>query len=71
MDRKKLLRPQSWPECPTSLSEKLLCVFVADRGTQADSTTYDQESEINRRVIKELDVIYKHLLEYNRNTFGR
>src|SRR5271170_856784 len=66
MDRK---RPQSWPECPTSLSEKF--VYVADRGTQAASTTFDHEKEINRRVMKELDVIYKYLLEYNRDTFGQ
>jgi len=66
MDRK---RPQSWPECPTSLSEKF--VYVADRGTQAVSTTFDHEKEINRQVMKELDIIYKHLLDYNRDTFGR
>src|SRR5271170_2579705 len=70
MDQKKL-RPQSWPECYTSLTKKLPCVFVTDRGTQAASTTFDHEKEINCRVMKKLDIIYKHLLEYNRDTFGR
>src|SRR5271154_5432903 len=54
MDLKKL-RPQSWPECSASLSEKLLYVYVADMGTQADNNTCNQESEINHQVIKELD----------------
>ena len=71
MDRKKSFCPQSWPECPASLTEKLPCIYVADRGAQAASTTFDHKKEINCRVIKELDIIYKHLLEYNKNTFGR
>ena len=67
MDRKKLLS-QSWPECPTSLSY----VYIADKETQADNNnTCNHEEEIKRRVIKELDIIYNHLLEYNRDNFGR
>src|SRR5271170_8141225 len=70
MDQKKL-RPQSWPECPASLTKKLPCIFVTDRGTQAASTTFDHEKEINCQVMKELDVIYEYLLKYNRDTFGQ
>ena len=67
IDRKKL-RSQSWPECPTSLSY----VYIADKETQADNNnTCNHEEEIKRRVIKELDIIYNHLLEYNRDNFGR
>ena len=40
MDLKKL-RPQSWPECSTFLSEKLPYIYITDRETQAVFTTYN------------------------------
>ena len=64
MNRKKS-RPQSWPECPAPLT--LPISYVLDSGTQTDIIACDHEAEINSRII----VLQKHLLKYNKETFGR
>ena len=78
-------RTQSWPECPTSLSfKKISTIYVADNGTQTDDSTWpgqrdssnqalkhDYEEENNRRVMNELKVLFRHLVDYNKRTFGK
>ncbi|PKY61989.1 hypothetical protein RhiirA4_432202 [Rhizophagus irregularis] len=66
MDRKKS-RPQSWPECPASIT--LPISYVTDNGTQTDNTVlkHDHEAEINSRVI----ILQEQLLKYNKETFDR
>ena len=36
-----------------------------------DNITCDHEEENNRRVMNELKVLFQHLLDYNRRTFGK
>ena len=78
-------RTQSWPECPTLLPFKeISTIFVADNGTQTDDSTWpgqkdslnqalkhDYEEENNRQVMNELKILSQHLLDYNRQTFGK
>src|SRR2546429_629621 len=58
--------PQSWPECPASLS--LPIVYVSDNGTQTDKITCDHKAEINDRVRYEL---IEQLLKFNEETFDQ
>src|SRR2546423_12562005 len=68
-------RTQSWPECPTLLPfEKISTIYVAVNGTQTNDTTrpetlkHDHEEENNRRVMNELKVLSRHLVDYNKRT---
>ncbi|PKK55378.1 hypothetical protein RhiirC2_802561 [Rhizophagus irregularis] len=40
-------------------------------GQRAEALKHDYEEENNRRVINELKVLSQHLLDYNRQTFGK
>src|SRR5947207_13547611 len=76
---------QSWPECPTLLPfEKISTIYVADNRTQTDDSTWsnqrgfsnqalkhDHEEENNCQVMNELKVLFWHLVDYNKQTFGK
>ena len=78
-------RTQSQPECPTLLPfEKISTIYVADNRTQTDDSTWpnqrgssnqalkhDHEEENNRQVMNELKVLFWHLVDYNKRTFGK
>ncbi|GBB88672.1 hypothetical protein RclHR1_15220013 [Rhizophagus clarus] len=74
MTQKKLLRPQSWPECnifPTSLAIYVTDIGVQTNGTWPEALKHDYKEDNNRWVINELKVLFQHLLDYNRQTFGK
>ncbi len=54
MNQKKL-RPQSWPECPSSLT--LSIAYVTNNGTQTDDITCNHEAEIEDWVKYELFIL--------------
>ena len=64
--------------------QKISSIYVADNGIQTDNSTWpnqkgssnqalkhDYEEENNRRVMNELKVLSRYLLDYNRQTFEK
>ena len=64
--------------------EKILTIYIADNGTQTDDSIWpnqrgfsnqalkhDHEEENNRQVMNELKVLSRHLVDYNKRTFGK
>ncbi|GBC00701.1 hypothetical protein RclHR1_39440001 [Rhizophagus clarus] len=69
MAQKKVLCPQSWPEC--NVFPVLPTIHVIDSGVQTEEIAHDYEEKNNRWVVNELKVLSHHLLDYNRRTFGK
>ncbi|GBB85909.1 hypothetical protein RclHR1_12340013 [Rhizophagus clarus] len=74
MTQEKLLHPRSWPECnvfPTSPAIYVTDIGVQTNGTWPEALKHDYEEENNHRVMNKLKVLSQHLLDYNRQTFGK
>ena len=78
MTQENTLRPQSWPECNISLA--LPTIHIVDSGVQISNSTWPDSlnqmlkhypEENNSRVMNELKILFQHLLDYNKRTFGK
>ncbi|GES84428.1 hypothetical protein GLOIN_2v1779908 [Rhizophagus clarus] len=69
MAQEKVLRPQNWPKC--NVFPALSTIHVVDSGVQTKEIAHNYKEENNRQVVNKLKVLSHHLLDYNRQTFGK